>query len=216
MQGFYECVQGELFSMENFSIRKVTRGDENILAYIQTESWKAAFKGIISDGLLEECTDINRATEMYRKLLARDKGNGYILEVEGRPHCIAYWDASREKDLPGYAELICIHSLQDKWRAGYGSRMMDKIFSDVKNAGYSKMMLWVFTKNNRAISFYKAKGFKASDRIQPSFGTTEIMFVKELVTAACQNVIDSGQNMKNGNRREPATGAGKNRNDGDK
>ena len=96
---------------------------------------------------------------MYKKLLEADKGNGYILEVEEKPHCIAYWDATREADMPGYAELICIHSLQDNWHKGYGSKMIDKIFTDVKKAGYSKMMLWVFTENNRAIDFYESKGF---------------------------------------------------------
>ena len=29
------------------AIRKVRQGDENTLAYIQTESWKAAFAGIL-------------------------------------------------------------------------------------------------------------------------------------------------------------------------
>ncbi len=48
---------------------------------------------------------------MYFHLLK--KGNGYILEVDDQAHCIAYWDAGREKDMFGYAEIICIHSLQD-------------------------------------------------------------------------------------------------------
>lgn len=87
------------------NIRKVRIGDENNLAYIQTESWKAAFKNIIPMDLLEKCTDINRATDMYKGLLAANKGNGYIIEVEGRPHCIAYWDAARDDDMDGYAEL---------------------------------------------------------------------------------------------------------------
>lgn len=32
---------------ENYNIRRVTEGDEQILAYIQTESWKAAFQHIL-------------------------------------------------------------------------------------------------------------------------------------------------------------------------
>lgn len=165
--------------MVDFYIRKVSKGDEDTLAYIQTESWKAAFNNIIPDELLAKYTDINRATEMYRKLLDDNIGNGYILEVEGTPHCIAYWDATREDDLPGYAELICIHSLQDKWHQGYGSKMIDKVLEDMKKAGYSKVMLWVFTENQRAIAFYKSKGFEASGRMKPALGSTEIMYVKE-------------------------------------
>lgn len=165
--------------MKKYCIRKVNKGDENTLAYIQTESWKAAFNRIVAEDLLSKYTDITKVTVMYKKLLDAYKGNGYILEVEGKPHCIAYWDATREANMPGYAELICIHSLQDNWHKGYGSKMIDKIFNDVKKAGYSKMMLWVFTENNRAIGFYESKGFVASSKTQPAFGSTEIMYIKD-------------------------------------
>ena len=106
-------------------IRRVEAGDETSLAYIQTESWKAAFDGIIPAERLAESTKMEHAVRMYRRLLAAHKGNGYILELDGKPHCIAWWDATREKDMPGTAELICIHSLRDNWHKGYGSRILN-------------------------------------------------------------------------------------------
>ena len=111
-------------------IRRVEAGDETSLAYIQTESWKAAFDGIIPAERLAESTKMEHAVRMYRRLLAAHKGNGYILELDGKPHCIAWWDATREKDMPGTAELICIHSLRDNWHKGYGSRMMERVLAD--------------------------------------------------------------------------------------
>ena len=63
------------------NIRKVQHGDENNLAYIQTESWKEAFKDIVPADLLSKCTGIERATAMYKRLLDENKGNGYILEL---------------------------------------------------------------------------------------------------------------------------------------
>lgn len=163
--------------MEDLCIRKVANGDEAILAYIQTESWKAAFKNIISHDLLVKCTEINRATEMYLKLLENRIGNGYILEVKGKPHCIAWWDATRETDMSGYAELICIHSLPNNWRNGYGSIMMDRVLEDIQKAGYQNVMLWVFTENHRACSFYKTKGFVPTDKVQAALGATETMYI---------------------------------------
>lgn len=62
-------------------IRKVQQGDANALAYIQTESWKAAFAGILDAEMLAKCTDIDRATAMYQRLLDENKGNGYLLTV---------------------------------------------------------------------------------------------------------------------------------------
>lgn len=101
-------------------IRKVRAGDEQALAYVQTESWKAAFKKIVPADLLSKCTQLERATAMYKRLLAEQKGNGYMLELDGKPHCIAWWDAARDADMAGFAELICIHSLKAGWHQGYG------------------------------------------------------------------------------------------------
>ena len=161
-------------------IRKVRNGDERSLAFIQTQSWKAAFKNILSQETLNKCTDYNTAITMYTKLLDKKSGNGYILEVEHKPHCIAWWDKTREKNMTGYAELICIHSLQDNWHRGYGSKMMDTILDDVTKAGYSRIMLWVFVDNVRAIKFYKKYGFIPSGQKKNSFGALEEMYTKEI------------------------------------
>ena len=162
------------------SIRHAKIGDEECLAYIQTESWKDAFRDIVPAELLSECTKIERANGMYKKLLRESKGNGYILELDGKPYCIAWWDASGEKDMPDVAELRCIHSLKENRRKGYGGMILEQVMYDAKSVGYSKMMLWVFENNVRAISFYKAHGFTATGKKQPAFGAIEEMYIREL------------------------------------
>lgn len=163
----------------NYTIERVKPGDEAVLAHIQTSAWKAGFRDILAADILERYTQTDKATAMYRQLLEQKVGNGYILKVEGQPHCIAFWDATRDSDMPGYAELICIHSLQDRWRKGFGSRMMERVLQDMTAAGYEKAMLWVFEDNTRARRFYEKHGFTASDKAKTSFGTTEVCYVKE-------------------------------------
>lgn len=165
--------------MSIYSLRKPAPGDERSLAHIQTESWKAAFKGILKDEDLERCTNIDKATAMYKGLIEDKIGNGCILEVDGKPHALAYWDKCREADMEGWAELISIHSLPDNWRKGYGSVLMDKVLEDVKTAGYGKIMLWVFDENKRARAFYESKGFIKSDKQKVSLGAVEVMYEKE-------------------------------------
>lgn len=164
----------------DFLIRKVQSGDESNLAYIQTESWKAAFQHILSKEILQRTTEINRVTAMYKRLLNDGIGNGYILETNGKPHCIAWWDNARDKDMSEYAELICIHSLQNNWRKGYGTKMMERVLADIKKAGYNKVMLWVFTDNNRARKFYEACGFVTYGKVKPCFETEEICYERNL------------------------------------
>ncbi len=162
------------------TIRRVQPGDEHTLAYIQTESWKAAFRSILAPDVLARCTEIGRAEDMYRRLLAENKGNGYLLFLDGAPHCIAWWDAARDADMEGYAELICIHSLPQNWRRGCGTRMMARCLGDMKAAGYGRVMLWVFAENERARRFYEANGFSATAKHKEIKGVTEICCVRSL------------------------------------
>lgn len=163
-----------------YTVDRVKLGDEVALAFIQTESWKAGFKDILRTDVLEKYTQMDKATEMYRHLLEQNIGNGYLLKLDGNPHCIAWWDATRENDMPDYAELICIHSLQNQWRKGYGSKMMDTVLHDIAKAGYSKVMLWVFEDNARARRFYEAFGFIESGKVKKSMEAAEICYEKVL------------------------------------
>ena len=101
--------------MADWEISHGQPGDEAFFALIQTESWKAAFRDILTPEVLENATQLPKATAMYRRLLEQHIGHGYLLRVDGKPHCIAWWDRSRDGADFG-AELICIHSLPGNWR----------------------------------------------------------------------------------------------------
>ncbi len=165
---------------KNTDIRKVEMGDENTLAYIQTESWKIAFQQILSKEVLEKCINIDKAKEMYANLLINKVGNGWILSVDNMPHCIAYWDKTRDEDMSDYAELICIHSLQQNWGKGYGSIMLEHVTGDIKAAEFDKVMLWVFEENTRARKFYENHGFIATEKKKTFYDAVEIMYYKAL------------------------------------
>lgn len=161
-------------------IRKVEVGDANTLAYIQTESWKSAFNRILSKEDLDKYTDMNKATKLYNMLLNRNSGNGFILTVDENPHCIAYWDTTRDTEMKGYSEIICIHSLCDNWGKGYGTAMMNYILKDIKNKGFSKVMLWVFKENTRARKFYENHGFVLTEKSKKFSNAIEVMYCKDL------------------------------------
>ena len=161
-------------------IRRAQAGDGPVLAYVQTESWKAAFQNILDKDTLDKCTDIDRTTGMYERLLKEEKGNGYILTLDGQPHCVAWWEDARDPELYGKAELSCIHSLPQNWRKGYGGMMMDRVLADIKDAGFSEVVLWVFVDNARARAFYEAKGFCATGRLKSGWGTQEMCYAKSL------------------------------------
>lgn len=80
--------------MDN-KIRKAMPGDEKVLAYIQTESWKAAFAGILPLADLESSTNIEKVTQMYQHILQSGVCSAAISFVGDEPHCIAAWGKNR-------------------------------------------------------------------------------------------------------------------------
>lgn len=165
--------------MADWEISQGQPGDEDSFALIQTESWKAAFRDILTPEVLENATQLPKAVSMYRRLLEQHIGHGYLLRVDGQPHCIAWWDKSRDGADFG-AELICIHSLPGNWRKGYGSRMMETVLGDMKAAGFTRATLWVFQENRRARQFYEAHGFSPNGMSKGGFDATEICYEKAL------------------------------------
>ncbi len=166
--------------MSKSEIRKVKIGDEKILANIHITSWQTAFDKILSNEILDRMTDIKKTETMYKYLLENNIGNGVILSVNNKPHCITFWDKTREKDMQGYAELICIHSLSENWGKGYGSMIMEYVLNEIKKAGFTDVMLWVFKENTRARKFYEKNGFILSQKTKTSFDTVEVMYIKNL------------------------------------
>lgn len=161
-------------------IRKAKIGDEKILAYIQMESWKSAFSDIISADDLIKYTDVNKAQEMYLNILKSNYSEISILEIDGKPHCIAAWSKARNPLFSDCAEIICIHSLSENRGKGYGSMMMNHIIDEIKNSGYNSVLLWVFEKNTRARTFYEKHGFELTDNTQISYDAVEVMYRKNL------------------------------------
>ena len=166
--------------MDNITIRKAIPGDERVLAYIQTESWKAAFAGILSPEELERCTNLQKAEQMYHSVLRREGCNMAIEFVADQPHCIAAWGKNRCDLGDTVGELICIHSLQNNWAKGYGSAMMEYVLAKLQQANYESVILWVFEENSRARKFYEKNGFESTEHKKLANGIAELMYMKKI------------------------------------
>lgn len=166
--------------MATVRIRNAVQQDAEILAYIQTESWKAAFGRILTPECLKKYTDREKAEAMYRKVLGENHVRLKIESVDQRPHGICGWGKCRGKSGKTTAELICIHSLADGWNHSYGSVMMQNVLEEMKEEGFSEVILWVFEDNWRARRFYEKHGFKEGVERKNTFGAWERMYRKHL------------------------------------
>ena len=80
--------------MADWEISHSQPGDEAFFALIQTESWKAAFRDILTPEALENATQLPKATAMYRRLLEQHIGHGYLLRVEQGQRRGGFWSGT--------------------------------------------------------------------------------------------------------------------------
>lgn len=161
-------------------IRQAAPGDEAVLAYIQTQSWKAAFSDILSAADLEEYTNEDNVRQMYQHVLQSGMCRVALSFIGDTPHGMAAWGNNRCDFADDVAELICIHSLQNGWGKGYGSELMRYVLDELRKAQYRSVILWVFEANTRARRFYEAHGFRQTEQSKPFCGMTEVMYERVL------------------------------------
>lgn len=95
--------------MNIVALKKAAPEDARTLAYIQCESWKSAFRGILSDEDLTRRTDVQKTEAMYERVLSDPAMHLTIETVDEKPHCIAVWSRSRA-DLGKAAAEPDLHS----------------------------------------------------------------------------------------------------------
>lgn len=81
--------------MSKVELRKAQAGEEEILAYVQTQSWKAAFAEILDADELARCTDMEKVTAMYQRVLENPAIHMNLLLIDGKAHGITAWSCNR-------------------------------------------------------------------------------------------------------------------------
>ncbi len=140
-------------------IRYAEAGNAKALGKIQSLSWRAAYKGIVPDDVLEAYTPEVRA-EAFEGFLASGESRSAIALLDGEAAGWTCFARCRDDDLEGYGEIWGIYLKPKYWRRGIGTALLLWTLDELKNMGYSSASLWVLEDNADAQAFYERHGFK--------------------------------------------------------
>lgn len=144
-------------------IRWAGAADAAALAHVQAASWRAAFRGVLSDAYLADLdTDAIRST--WSELLADARWPlAATLVIEEGDEIVGYsrFYPSDDVDVDAVrvAMIGSMYTLPRVWRTGAGSMLMAAVIEALAEAGYSTATLWVLEENVRAQEFYRAQGW---------------------------------------------------------
>jgi GNAT superfamily N-acetyltransferase len=141
------------------AIRPAAVGDANAIAELLATTWRAAYRGIVSDEFLARLDPGERAV-LWRELIPATP----VLVAEDEPGLAgvaALAVPARDLDEPDTGELAILYVHPDRWRGGIGRAPLDAAAAELRGAGCREAIVWVFEANAAGRAFYEAAGFRA-------------------------------------------------------
>jgi ribosomal protein S18 acetylase RimI-like enzyme len=159
---------------DRVAVRSATAGDAEAIAQVHVDSWRAAYRGVVPDPILDGLS-VERRTQFWREAIATEPDSPkWVVERDGRVAGFAAGGVARDEDVAaGTGEIYSIYLDPDAWSLGLGRRLFAAAVDDVRRRGFGPLVLWVLTGNARARRFYEAAGWApdGSSRILDFDGT---------------------------------------------
>jgi ribosomal protein S18 acetylase RimI-like enzyme len=134
------------------------------LTRLHIAAWRAAYRGLVPDPVLDDLTELSNPWNWGRRLVAPAPESRYwAIEWAGRVVGCAGTGVPRDEDLgPGrFAELYGLYLDPGLWNRGLGRALVDYALADLRDRGFTDVVLWVLRGNARGRRFYEKLGFVA-------------------------------------------------------
>ena len=164
----------------NIRIAK-NESDSIAASYIYAMSWKAGYKGIYSDRLLDDIP-VDRWVSAFNSNYETHRFEIAILSVDGEDIGAGGYGLSRDYPDGITGEITSIYFLEKAWGNGYAAHLMDFMIQRLKKASCERVHVGVLAENTRAQRFYEKYGFKLTGSEKPVEikGETKIVIEYEL------------------------------------
>ncbi len=140
------------------SYRKAKKSDAKILAYIHTESWRTAYRGILNDTYLDSDVYADRINVWSQKMANIDDKT-HIIIAFGNKKPVGFICLINDFDTKYGALIDNLHVLPEWKGEGIGRILMQKVKKWVsQNSNPKCYYLWVYEANTAAIAFYEKMG----------------------------------------------------------
>jgi len=141
-------------------IRSARQTDCQKLAELHVASWRDAYADILPKEFLD-MLNVDKRSAGWKRVLGSSESKVFLHFNESNLVGFSAICPSRDEDGEGVGEIGAIYYRKYVWGAGLASELMKVIQTELLDAGFRKVTLWVFRENARAQAFYKKHGFAA-------------------------------------------------------
>ena len=155
--------------MKDIIIRKATFEDAAEIANVHINSWREAYKGLISqDRLDDRHLHFKNRYELWKRVTVDEKQT--TLVAESKEHGVVGFvngTLGRDEEYKDYVEVWCIYLLKKYHGKKIGFNLLKSYFDIHTALGHKKGYLWILA-DNPTISFYEKVGGKFSGKTKDS------------------------------------------------
>lgn len=144
------------------------------LAHIMISAWRAGFRNILLDAIIEKYTGFQPCADMFRKILASGTGTMYLAQANGQAAGLLYWLDDGE-----IARIEALLTVPEVWGKGIASALIEQALADTVN--FRCITVWPFSKNHRARRFYEKHSFTPTGRCRMG-DAAEVEYLRTRIT----------------------------------
>lgn len=154
------------------AIRPAAVSDAAAVAGVRNAAWRAAFRGIVPDQVLDGL-DLEREAAVWRERLRdQDVVRVSVAELDEPPaprRLVGYVTGgpARGDDEAGLGEIWAIDVDPVAQGRGVGRALMGSAMDELATRGFAEAILWVFEANTPARGFYERLGWVPDGASKP-------------------------------------------------
>jgi ribosomal protein S18 acetylase RimI-like enzyme len=150
-------------------VREARVSDAPAIAGIHVRAWQLAYRGVLSDQLLDGLSVAERASS-WRELLSASDDRWLTLVAQSSRGLVGFCSVAmrsqNERVIDEAAEVRAFYVDPSQWRQGVGSAMLARALNELIELGSREVVLWVLPENHSARAFYHRFGFKVEDGVE--------------------------------------------------
>ena len=137
--------------------------DAEGVAAVHVRAFDATYRDALPD-VVAKAPDLESRVERWTELLEPDTDAAYTLVAEQRAHAVGFCSLatpSAEHDADDQtAEIAAFYVAPSRWGNGVGTALLTQALTELREADYTAVTLWVLEANEPARKFYARFGFE--------------------------------------------------------
>jgi GNAT superfamily N-acetyltransferase len=145
-------------------VRWADAQDAREVATVHVDSWRAAYRGLIEQHVLD-ALDVDQRAMRWSEWIGHsvanrdDRHRMLVAESSGQVVGWATFGPGRDEGMERVGELAALYVHPDYWSARIGHALITRVEEELVAEGRAQAYLWVLRGNDRASHFYERHGW---------------------------------------------------------